>query len=97
MTQQNGNPAPKPRRSRKPKQNTPVPVVATAGKQPSKKDQVLALLRRENGATLEEMVIATAWLPHTTRAALTGLRKAGHAIEKGKRDDVTCYSIKAQA
>jgi len=26
-------------------------------------------------------------------AALTGLRKKGHKIEKSKRDDETCYSI----
>jgi hypothetical protein len=48
-------------------------------------------------ATPIEMVEATGWLPHTTRAALTGLRKKGHAIAKGKRGDVTCYSIVAGA
>lgn len=42
------------------------------------------------------MVEATGWLPHTTRAALTGLRKKGHVITKTKRDDVTVYQI-AQA
>ena len=36
-------------------------------------------------------------LPHTTRAALTGLRKKGHAVDKFKRDDVTCYRIAAVA
>ena len=60
---------------------------------PSKIDQVIALLRRQEGATLAEMVEATGWLPHTTRAALTGLKKKGHTIEKSKRDDVTCYRI----
>jgi hypothetical protein len=40
---------------------------------------------------------ATGWLPHTTRAALTGLRKKGHVIEKTKRDDATCYRIEAVA
>ena len=60
---------------------------------PSKVAAVLDLLRRADGATLAEMVAATGWLPHTTRAALTGLRKKGHAIAKGKREDVTCYSI----
>ena len=35
-------------------------------------------------------------LPHTTRAALTGLRKKGHDLVKGKRGDVTCYNV-AQA
>jgi hypothetical protein len=63
----------------------------------SKSAAVIALLQREQGATLIEMVEATGWLPHTTRAALTGLRKKGHAIAKGKRGDVTCYSIVAGA
>jgi hypothetical protein len=29
------------------------------------------------------------WLPHTTRAALTGLRKRGYAIERTRREDKT--------
>ena len=59
----------------------------------SKKGLVLGLLRRADGATLDELVTATGWLPHTTRAALTGLRKKGHVVEKTKRDDATCYRI----
>ena len=59
----------------------------------TKTGQVLALLSRDEGATLTEIVDATSWQPHTTRAALTGLRKKGHQIEKLKRDDVTCYRI----
>ena len=39
------------------------------------------------------MVKATGWLPHTTRAALTGLKKKGHTIQRDKRGDVTCYRI----
>lgn len=54
---------------------------------------VLDLLRRPDGATLNEIVATTGWLPHTTRAALTGLRKKGHAIAKERRNDVTCYRI----
>ena len=30
--------------------------------------------------TLAELIAATGWLPHTTRAALTGLRKRGYAV-----------------
>ena len=30
--------------------------------------------------TLAKLVAATGWLPHTTRAALTGLRKRGYAV-----------------
>jgi hypothetical protein len=59
----------------------------------SKTELVLGLLRRAEGATLNELVGATGWLPHTTRAALTGLRKKGHVVEKAKRDDATCYRI----
>jgi hypothetical protein len=31
---------------------------------------------------LDALVKATGWLPHTTRAALTGLRKRGFLIER---------------
>jgi hypothetical protein len=63
----------------------------------SKIGTVLSLLQRDEGATLDEMVAATGWLPHTTRAALTGLRKKGHAITKSKRETETCYSVAAKA
>jgi hypothetical protein len=58
---------------------------------PSKIASVIALLERPEGATLNEMVEATGWLPHSTRAALTGLKKKGHTITKDRRGDVTCY------
>lgn len=61
----------------------------------TKTDAVIALLRRAEGATLAELIAATSWLPHTTRAALTGLRKKGHAIERNKRGDETCYRVAA--
>jgi hypothetical protein len=61
----------------------------------SKIGMVADLLRRKGGATLAELVAATGWLPHTTRAALTGLRKKGHGIERGIRNGVTTYSIAA--
>lgn len=60
----------------------------------SKTSAVLSLLRREEGATLADLIAATDWLPHTTRAALTGLRKRNHAIERGKRGDTTCYFLR---
>ena len=59
----------------------------------TKSSIVVDLLQRPEGATLTELVEATGWLPHTTRAALTGLRKKGHVVEKTKRDDATCYRI----
>lgn len=60
---------------------------------PSKISQVIAQLQRPAGASLAELVEATGWLPHTTRAALTGLRKKGHVIDKHSRDGVTSYNI----
>jgi DNA-binding IclR family transcriptional regulator len=59
--------------------------------------QIVALLSRDSGATLTELVEATGWQPHTTRAALTGLRKKGYQLEKLKRDDLTCYRIELGA
>jgi hypothetical protein len=48
--------------------------------------EVITLLQRGDGATLAELVAATGWLPHTTRAALTGLRKRGYAIAIDRTD-----------
>jgi len=62
----------------------------------TKKDKLLALLRREGGATIREMAEALTWLPHTTRAMLTGLRKQGFAIDKAKAKDGTRYSIASE-
>jgi hypothetical protein len=59
----------------------------------SKQALIVELLRRENGATVAELTEATGWLPHTTRAALTGLRKKGHKVEKAKRREVTFYTV----
>lgn len=64
-----------------------------ASKKPTKIDKVIKLLRRKNGATLDELVKATGWLPHTARAAMTGLRKKGHAITRTKADGVSHYCI----
>jgi hypothetical protein len=34
------------------------------------------------GASLDKIVAATGWLPHTVRAELTGLRKRGYTIAR---------------
>jgi hypothetical protein len=73
------------------------PASNDASRPGSKSAAVIALLRREEGATLADMIAATGWLPHTTRAALTGVRKKGHTLEKSKRGDQTCYRIVAVA
>ena len=60
----------------------------------TKRAHVIALLERDTGATLDELVAATGWLPHTIRAALTGLRHKGFALDKSRRQDgTTVYRI----
>ena len=76
----------------------PATAVAKASAQSAQRSNtkissVLTLLKRDAGATLNEIVEATGWLPHTTRAALTGLRKKGHTIAKSSREGATVYSI----
>lgn len=71
-----------------PKSKVTAPAVLKA---PSKEQQLAALVIRDEGATLDQMIAATGWLPHTTRAALTGLKKKGYAISSNKVDGVRTY------
>jgi hypothetical protein len=59
------------------------PRVPRAG---TKIGEVIERLGREAGATIDEIVAATGWLPHTSRAALTGLRKRGYALVSDRSD-----------
>jgi DNA-binding MarR family transcriptional regulator len=69
----------------------------TDGKAGSKIAAVLTLLKRPEGATLLELVDATEWLPHTIRAAMTGLRKKGYAIERSSRESTTFWYVQPGA
>lgn len=64
-------------------------------KRVTKTDQLITLLRRPDGASIEEMVEALGWLPHTARAALTGLKKKGHQVVRDKAGSVTVYKVGA--
>jgi hypothetical protein len=60
--------------------------------------RVIDLLRRLDGASIFQLTEATGWLPHTARAALTGLRKRGYAVVRervGVGDSV--YRISGEA
>ena len=48
----------------------------------TKKDHLIRLLRSQYGASNEAISKKLNWQPHTTRAALSGLRKSGIVIEK---------------
>lgn len=65
--------------------------VATKAVPPTKNQQVLDLLSRNAGATLEEMSNLANWLPHSTRAFMTSLKKKGYIITSDKTDGVRRY------
>ena len=71
-------------------------ATSTASKKPgtqTKISTVIALLERDEGATLGQMIEVTGWLPHTTRAALTGLKKKGYMLARSERDGASVYRI----
>jgi len=47
----------------------------------TKQEQVLDMLRRPEGATVEQVSEATGWAQHTVRGFFAGLKKKGHAVE----------------
>lgn len=81
----------------------PVEQVATAAATDSqntpltRKSRLVALLGQDGGCTLAAISEAFGWKPHTTRAAIAGLRKEGHAIETTTGDGGTGYRIVAKA
>jgi len=81
----------------KPQTETAQPAAAEV--RTSKIDQVVALLRRPQGATIEAMIAATGWQAHTVRGAMSGAlkKKAGLTITSEKVDGVRTYRIAAEA
>jgi hypothetical protein len=59
----------------------------------SKLALVVHLLGRKQGASLGALTDATGWLPHTTRAALTTLRRRGYAIACERANQATTYRL----
>lgn len=58
---------------------------------------LIDLLTIDSGATIAQITDATGWLPHSARAAVTGLRKKGHTIARTSADGTTTYRIVARA
>ncbi len=53
----------------------PEPEPPSDAKRPSKQDAVIAMLRRGEGATVEEVARATGWQRHTVRGVFSGTLK----------------------
>lgn len=68
---------------------------AKPGSTASKRDQLLARLESRGGARLKDLEVALGWQPHTVRAAISGLRKAGHDVQREGGDHGAVYRINA--
>ncbi len=68
-------------------------VVTTAGTRQTKQAVILNLLRRAEGASIDDLTSATGWQAHSVRAALSGLRKRGHDIERSLESGASRYCV----
>jgi Protein of unknown function (DUF3489) len=85
-------PAKKPRRMAR----DATPVATPPAKAPSKLDQVEALLRRDTGASIAEIMAATGWQQHSVRGAMAGaLKKRGLTITSDRIDGQRRYKAGA--
>jgi DNA-binding MarR family transcriptional regulator len=57
--------------------------------------QVLSAVSGSTGATLAELVSLTGWQAHTARAALTGLRHRGFAVQLSEQQGRKAYRLEA--
>lgn len=77
----------------------PAPRRQTAPTQPSspptKRETVIAMLRRPAGATIANIADITQWQPHSVRGFLSGTvkKKLGLALLADKVDGVTRYRL----
>ncbi len=62
----------------------------------TKQARLVELLNGDHGASLTDLTEALGCLPHTVRAALTGLRKRGYEIERRVEDGTSRYRISAK-
>jgi hypothetical protein len=73
------------------------PAVASAPAT-SKLDRLLAELGRDDGATIDELAVATGWQKHSVRGAMAGtLKRKGHQIASTKADGIRRYRLVAAA
>ena len=73
----------------------PEPEPQSDAKRPSKQDAVIAMLRRPEGATLDEVARATGWQHHTVRGVFSGTlkKKLGLTLASGQEERGRVYRI----
>src|SRR5690348_10300530 len=76
-----------------------LPEPQSDAKRPSKQDAVIAMLRRAEGATVEEVASATGWQRHTVRGVFSGSlkKKLGLTLASAKEERRRGYRIDASA
>ena len=70
------------------------PKIVAAPK-PGKIDKIIAMMRRPKGATINDLIKATAWQAHSVRGAISGTirKKLGLNVVSEKSGDVRLYWI----
>ncbi|WP_312733856.1 DUF3489 domain-containing protein [Brevundimonas sp.] len=77
-----------------PKSKPTAPKPAQPTPKITKLDQLIALLKAPDGATMDEMMAATGWQAHSVRGAMAGaLRKKGLAATSAKTDGVRRWRL----
>jgi hypothetical protein len=73
----------------------PEPEPQSETKRSSKQDEVIAMLRRPEDATVEEVVRATGWQCHTVRGVFSGTlkKKLGLTLVSGQEERGRVYRI----
>jgi hypothetical protein len=73
----------------------PDPEPPSDAKRPSKQDGVIAMLRRAEGATVDEVASATGWQRHTVRGVFSGnlKKKLGLTLASAKEERGRVYRI----
>jgi hypothetical protein len=64
----------------KPARTARDPAVQRKPREGTKRERVLSLLRRPEGASGPQLIEATGWAPHTVRGFLAGLQRRGTAV-----------------
>jgi Protein of unknown function (DUF3489) len=76
-----------------------LPDPQSDAKGPSKQEAVIAMLRRAEGATVDEVASATGWQRHTVRGVFSGTlkKKLGLTLASAKEDRGRVYRIAESA
>jgi hypothetical protein len=73
----------------------PDPEPQSNAKRPSKQDEVIAMLRRPEGVTVDEVASVTGWQRHTVRGVFSGTlkKKLGLTLASAQEERGRVYRI----